>query len=211
MEQHRLTFSTHNINGFGRHKAFLQSRCNQEPNTIHCLQEHWLLPPTKHRKGVNELSCVHKDFDGYGTSAMKRDAEKRIIKGRPFGGTGFIWNRKFSNSIKPRYEYTHERISVLQVVDLHCNILVINVYFPYFDTSRLAEQLSLYNDTIGFIDHIVMSNRECKLVIAGDFNCNLYDFGHPFTPLIRDLMLRHNLICIFDTIPSLSAMHLKHG
>ena len=202
MEQHRLTLSTHNINGFARHKDFLQSRCSQEPDTIHCLQEHWLLPSTKHRKGVNELCCVHKDFDGYGTSAMKKAVESRILKGRPFGGTGFLWNRKFSNSIRPRHEYVHERVGVLQISDSRHNILCINVYFPYLDTSKLTEQLALYNDAIGFIDNVMMNNRECKFVIAGDFNCNLYDQSHPFTPLIRDFMSRHNLTCCFDVIPN---------
>ena len=47
-----------------------------------------------------------------------------------------------------------------------------------------------------------MDNRECKFVIAGDFNCNLYDSSQPFTPLTRDFMSRHNLTCCFDIIPN---------
>ena len=130
MEGQTIKISTHNVNGYSRNKDFLRSRCNDEPNLIIGLQEHWLRPPYKRTQGVNQLGTLHKDFDGWGTLAMKTSMEKGIRIGRPFGGTGFLWNKNFSYSIKPRVEYKHERVSVLEINDHFFPILCINVYFP---------------------------------------------------------------------------------
>ena len=37
-----------------------------------------------------------------------------------------------------------------------------------------------------------------KFILLGDFNCNLYNDNHPFTPLVNDLMLRQKLICSYE-------------
>ena len=96
MALHTVTFSTHNINGFHRNKNFLNSRCCTETDTIQCLQEHWLRPPFKRAKGINELKHVHSEFEGYGASAMKNSIGTKVLRGRPYGGTGFIWHKKYA-------------------------------------------------------------------------------------------------------------------
>ena len=122
----RLSISTHNLNGFSRNKEFLQNRCRNEPDTIQCMQEHWLKPPFKRVKGVNELRHVHDDFEGFGTSAMKDSIGKRVLKGRPYGGTGFLWNKKLAKCLHPRVDLKHERVTVLQINDKRFNLLCIN-------------------------------------------------------------------------------------
>ena len=94
-----ITISTHNINGYSRSKDFLRNQCDNAPNSIRGLQEHWLRPPYKKQFGVNQLRCVHPDFDGFGSSAMQKTVEKKVSVGRPFGGTGFIYNKKYYTSI----------------------------------------------------------------------------------------------------------------
>ena len=204
MDKLQLRFSTHNINGFNRHKPFLRSRCENEPNTILCMQEHWLRPPFKRTKGVNEFRHLHENFDGYATSGMKEAIKNKILTGRPFGGTGYMWNKKYSKSIKPRIDYKHERVTVLEVTGSEHNILCINAYMPYFNQSNLNEQLALYHDTIGYIDHIIDDNPGYKLILLGDFNCNIYKNDHPFTPAIRNLMTRRRLFCTYDLIDNLN-------
>ena len=194
----RVTFSSHNLNGFNRNRSFLNSRCVNEPDTIQCLQEHWLKPPFKRVKGVNELRFVHDEFEGFGTSAMKDSINNRILKGRPYGGTGFLWNKKFSNCIKPRLDIKHERVTALEINDKRFNILCINAYLPFFDTSRINEQVSIYNDTIGFIEQIMTSHPNFKFILLGDFNCNLYNVNHPYTQIVLDLLSRKKLFCSFD-------------
>ena len=198
MEGFRVTFSTHNLNGFSRNRNCIRNRCTNEPNTIQCLQEHWLKPPFKRVKGVNELRHVHDDFEGFGTSAMKNSIGDKILKGRPYGGTGFLWNKKFANCIQPRLDLKHERVTVLEITDTRFNILCVNAYLPYLDNSRLNEQMAVYNDTIGFIEQIMISHPGYKFILLGDLNCNLYNDNHPFAPLIHDLMSRQRLVCCFD-------------
>ena len=155
MATQTVTFSTHNLNGFHRNRNYLNSRCSKETNTIQCVQEHWLRPPFKRTKGVNELKNVHVDFEGFGTSGMKNSIGTKIMKGRPYGGTGFIWHKKYANCIKPRLDFKHERVTAIEVNDSRFNILCINVYMPFCDLSRINEQINIYNDTLGFVDNLI--------------------------------------------------------
>ena len=202
MDRRRLRISTHNVNGFDSSRNFLRSRCADEPETIQCIQEHWLRPPFKKVKGVNELRHLHEDFDGYGTSAMKSTMEKKILAGRPYGGTGFLWNKNLSDSLRPRQEYKHDRVSVLEILDSRNTVLIINAYLPYYSSSKVVEQTAAYHETIGYIDHIMSSNPGCYFILLGDFNCNIYNERHPFTPIIRDLLNRRHLTCTFDLMAS---------
>jgi len=56
------------------------------------IQEHWLRPNHKSYVGVNTLRSTHKDYEGYGTSG--KDVEAKIVRGRPYGGTGWLWPKK---------------------------------------------------------------------------------------------------------------------
>ena len=170
-----ITLSTLNVNGFARNKEFIFSHCDNNPNSIRAIQEHWLKPPYKKHAGVNQLRTLHPEFDGFGSSAMKKSVDSQIMKGRPYGGTGFLYNKKFSKCLKPLLNYSHERITVLQLETDSCTILLINVYFPYYNTSDLATHTALYRDTIGFVENIMLQNPGCKYIILADFNCNLYN------------------------------------
>ena len=123
---------------------------------------------------------------------------KNIQKGRPYGGTGFLWNKKFAKCIQPRIDLKHERVTVLELKDERFNILCINGYLPYLDTSNITEQTNLYNDTIGYVEHVIINHPGYKFILLGDLNCNLYNENHPFTPIVKGLMSRQNLICSFD-------------
>ena len=111
----KITLSTHNVNGYNRNKEFLKTLCEENPNSIRAIQEHWLKPPYKKHSGVNQLRSLHPDFDGFGTSAMKKSVENQILKGRPYGGTGFLFNKKIANCLKPQLNYTHERVTVMRL------------------------------------------------------------------------------------------------
>ena len=165
MEKQKIRISTHNINGFTRNKDFLKSRCTHEPDSIISLQEHWLPPPFKRVKGVNQLKNVHEEFDGWGTSAMRSSMETQVRIGRPFGGTGYIWNKKYSLVVKPRLEYKHERVTVLELNSNDGRILLINAYMPFYDANNLNEQSALYSQTLSFIDSIMEMNPECSFML----------------------------------------------
>ena len=144
-----ITLSTQNINGFKGSKDFLHSLCDKYPDSIRGIQEHWLSPAYKNIQGVNQLRALHPDFDGYGSSAMKKVHEQGIRVGRPYGRTGFLYNKKFSHCLRPLIEYESDRITVMELTEGEGNILIINVYFPYYDVSKLEQQMLLYRETVG--------------------------------------------------------------
>ena len=90
------------------------------------------------------MRSLHADVDGFGSSAMKKSVDSQILKGRPYGGTGFLYNKKYSNCLKPQLHYTHERVTVMRLETEPFNILLINVYFPYYNTRYLATHVALY-------------------------------------------------------------------
>lgn len=134
LKQNRITIRSHNVNGFKRSKDFIFSQCEKNPNMIIALQEHWLRPPYKKQFGVNQLRCVHPNFDGFGTSAMAKSSETNIISGRPFGGTGFVYSKKYARCIKPVLSLVHERVTALEISTLNDKVILINCYFPYFNS-----------------------------------------------------------------------------
>ena len=177
-----LTLSTHNVNGFQRSKEYLKNRCEKNKNLIYAIQETWLKPAYKRHLGVNELRSLHPEFEGYGVSAMTSDL--CIGKGRPYGGTGFLFPKKLCLSIKPCPLLKNERVSVIRLQSKPCDVLCINVYFRYFCSSKFSEQDSLYKDTIAHVEDIMSGNRDCAFILLADVNCNYYDVNHPFSKLL---------------------------
>ena len=155
--------------------------CEKTPNAIRALQEHWLRPPYKKQAGVNQFRCLHPDFDGYGTSAMKKTVDSKVSVGRPYGGTGFIYNKKYAKCLKPVLNYCHERVSVMELNTNDSRILLINAYMPYYNSRDLNTYMAMYRETVGFIDNIMHQNRDCQFILLADFNCNIYDKNHAYS------------------------------
>ena len=197
-----LQIYSHNVNGLDRNRTFVTDTCTSVPHCIYGLQEHWLRPPTKRSAGVNALMSLHTDLDGWGTSAMKSSMKAKIMSGRPFGGTGFVWSKQLSSSIKPRPEYRHERVTVLELSSSVGSVLVINCYLPFFKTNDVSSQAEKYIETVAFIDSIITSNPNCHYIIMGDFNCDIYNGSNDFTVILNSFISEHNLHCIFDSMPS---------
>ena len=131
---------------------------------------------------------------------MKHSVESNFRKGRGFGGTGFLYNKKFSNSITPLVQYKHERVSALKLSNLDQDIILINGYLPYYKVSDLQNHLNLYQEAIAYIENIMVENASCTFILLMDMNCNLYHNDHPYTKLLRDLMRRRSLVSAFDLL-----------
>lgn len=198
MDESIVTFVTHNVNGFKRSKDFIRSQCETNPNSIRAIQEHWLQPPYKKQQGVNQLRHVHPNFDGYGVSAMSRSSESKVMKGRPYGGTGFIFNKKYAKCLKPLLTVNHERVSALELTTDGEKIIIINCYFPYYNQRDLENYTAMYRESIGFIDNIMHENRDSEFILLADFNCDITDSNHRYTQLIHPLMNKYSLTSVFD-------------
>ena len=196
-----ITFSSHNINGWNHSKDFLFSLCDRFPHSIRGIQEHWLGPPYKKHLGVNRLRTLHPDFDGFGTSGMKKTNEQKIRTGRPFGGTGFLFDKKFSECINPLLNYNHERVTAIKITTEEGDVIVVNAYLPFYNTRDLENQTIAYQETVSYIDHILSSNPSASFILLMDMNCNLYNSSHPFSKFIIDLMMKHSLFSALDLMP----------
>ena len=103
---------------------------------------------------------------------MEKDVKTKVRTGRPFGGTGFLFNKKFSTSIKPLVDYKHERVSVMRLNSDQDDILLINAYLPFFNTRDLQNYKILYQDTVAYIDNVINNHTHSKLILLMDMNCN---------------------------------------
>ena len=197
----KITISSHNVAGFKRSKSFLHTLCDEFPNSIRAIQEHWLSPPYKKQQGVNQLRCLHSDFDGYGSSGMSQEVESKVRVGKPFGGTGFIYNKKYSGCIKPLVKYQHKRVTAIKLTQADGEIILINAYLPFYDTSNLQSQTLKFHDTVAFIDNIMADNPTARFILLTDMNCNIYDRRHVYSKILLDLMLKWDLFSAFDLMP----------
>ena len=208
MDKDAFVISSHNICGYNNSKEFLYHQCDNNVASIFAIQEHWLKPPIRKKHGTNCLKVLHPKYDAHGVSGMSRQIGDKISKGRPYGGTGFIYHREFSKSIRPRLDLSHERVSVVELKTDVFDVLLINAYFPYYDTSRINEQLILYRETLAFIENVVTSNPCHKYILMADFNANIYNLNHPYTRLIRDFMRDYDLFSCYDLLPGFD--HTSH-
>ena len=195
-----LDLYTHNVNGFKRNDDFVRNTCLASPLCIYGLQEHWLKPPYKRYPGVNGLMTIHPLLDGWGTSAMKIAMESGIRHGRPFGGTGYLWSKSISAAVKPRTEYQHERVTVLQVESSQGTIIIINAYMPFYDLRNIQSQVDCYMETIGFIESIISQNRECSFILLGDMNCNTSHGTNRFSSILNDFVSHNNFCSAYGLI-----------
>ena len=143
---------------------------------------------TKKKQGVNKLRSLHPNFDGFGNSAMTKEVETKVQTGRPFGGTGFLYNKKHCSSIKPLVHYKHERVSVLNLATDDGNIVLINGYLPYFKSNDLQNYKILYQDTLAYIENVMNDLLGSQFILLLDMNCNIYESNHPYTQLLIDLV-----------------------
>ena len=190
---------SHNINGFASSESYLNMLCEDNVNSILCVQEHWLRPTYKKMKSVNQLRLVHESFDGYGVSGMKSVHNEAILTGRPYGGTGFIFNKDFTSFLQPVLQYESERISVMKLIDVDFSILIINVYFPFKQNSD--EHRVMYLEILGMVESIIIANPMAKFIITGDLNYDIFDHRQLMSSTIREFLTTHDLLCTHELDP----------
>lgn len=204
-ESHFIKIRSHNINGYNSSKEFLFQECDNDSFSILALQEHWLRPAYWKIKGTNQLKVLHPNFDAFGVSAMEAQLGCSIMKGRPFGGTGFLFEKRLSNAIRVRVDLKHLRVTVLELITASGNILLINAYMPYYDPSNLLDNLDAYRNTLGYIEKIMADHPSHKFILLMDMNCNIFDSKHVYSSMINSMMKDFGLVSTFNTIPNFDA------
>ena len=131
---------------------------------------------------------------------MKDIHNKAIMKGRPYGGTGFIFSKRFTTFLQPVLKYECERLSVMKLSDKDYTILIINAYFPFKQTGD--DYRIQYLEVLGSIEDIILSNPSAKFIITGDFNCNIFDVIQPMSSTICRFLDNYNLVSSHSIDPS---------
>ena len=143
------------------------------------LQEHWLL-----KQDLSELGQLHEDFDA--TGATPNDLQKGPLVGRPFGGVGILWHKKYSEFIEV-IECCDERICAIIFKPTNsAPWLFINVYMPY----ECSAHTDLYLDYLGRIKSIIDSTSCQHTIVAGDFNA---DVDRPFFSMLYEFCTEEDL------------------
>ncbi len=125
------------------------------------IQEHWLF--TENLASLN----INDDFTSFAVSGMDSGA---IIRGRPFGGCGFLIRKSLLPFIK-RINSNSKRFCAITITT-HCwTVLLLNVYMP--TNYGTAHSHNTYLETLGELKGIIESHSFDKIVIAGDFNVDM--------------------------------------
>ena len=92
-------------------------------------------------------------------------------------------------------------MTALKINGIDSRIILINIYFPFYEPSKINERLAEYAETIGIVDSIVTENNDCSFVLLADFNCNVYDKTHAFSKMVKSFTRKWNLVSAFDLDP----------
>ena len=87
---------------------------------IICLQETWL--PVQE---LGYLGTVNKNFSFYGSS--KLDLSRELIRGRPYGGMAFLYNKSLADSVS-RVETDDDRLLCIDVKIDSLSMRIISCY-----------------------------------------------------------------------------------
>ena len=61
--------------------------------------------------------------------------------------------------------------------------------------------LSLYRDTLGYVESIMSQHPDCLFMILADFNCNVHETSHPYSRLIHEMMIKYDLFSCYELAP----------
>ena len=130
----------------------LCSKCD-----ILILQETWLLP-----NNLSLLDKVHSEFTSFSMSSV--DMSTQFV-GRPYGGLSIMWRKSIGDRCSI-ITFDDDRILGLKFCGIDSELLIINVYLPYFSLDNYDNYLHY----VGKLNSIVESTNDGEIMILGDFN-----------------------------------------
>ena len=149
---------------------------------------------------TNKMKVLHPDFDSFATSAMSSHMGDRLIKGRPYGGTGFLFNRNLSKCLRARVDLKCDRVTIMELWSKTDKILLINCYMPYYINGNDEAQMAEYRETLAFIENVMKSHETHKFILLMDWNCNIFNVSHPYSVLINSIIQEYDLVTNYSFI-----------
>ena len=113
---------------------------------------------------MDNFDKFFSDFFSFGCSAMSKQVDSGILRGRPFGGVVTLINNRLRNITETIC--CDERYSIVRVA----NYFTVNVYLPCVGTSdRLLICDDMFENILAWRERY----STCECIIAGDFNVDL--------------------------------------
>ena len=181
-----LNISTFNCTGIKSSIEYISGTLCPRFNII-ALQELWNLP--------NELDIcdnIHKDFNSFTKSSV--NVERAVLRGRPYGGLGFMWHCSLDAYVSP-VPLDDDRLLGLRVRKESQDIIFINVYMPTQSNDNFDHFMSL----LGKVVSIMQDDDADSVCILGDFNANIN--GPFYTELSKLCTSKHLLISDVAALP----------
>ena len=179
-----LTVVSYNLHGFNQGSVGIKElMCKIQPDII-MTQEHWLTPDN-----LWKMNTLSDNYFVFGSSAMCASLAAGPLRGRPFGGTAILVNKKhisYAENIM-----SHDRFTVVKIN----NVLLITVYLPCVNTSQRD---ILYTDLLCELQGVIESYPTCDYLIGGDFNTDL-DAADRFSLVVNEF-INYNNLCRCDQI-----------
>ena len=191
-----ISIASHNLHGYKKTSAYHRS-CLQRHEGVWLGQETWLS-----EKQFSTMSSLGTQF--VARSAMENALSSGILRGRPFGGVSIAWSPKLNGVIKPLTDFRHKRAVGVEIDSENNKTLIINVYMPFYDSSKREECMIDTIDTITMVETMIEYHPLHSIIIGGDFNSELIG-DSPFDSLWNDVIAKFDLVICDDFIPNTSS------
>src|SRR3989442_2435917 len=185
-----LNFASFNMHGFNNGANMIADLCNT--HKIIALQEHWL-----RRDVLDKLSLINKDFSFFASSGMEKSLSMSLLRGRPFGGVGFLFHNSLNNCLQLIGCDSSNRCIAVKCSFRSKALILFNVYLPCFENS------TEYRDDIcaiaGFIENVMNNESNSDVMIMGDTNFDIAP-GHAGFDIFNSLLVSLNMLPCDDLI-----------
>ena len=159
----------------------IQDLCNKYDVIL--LQETWLLDFE-----LPFLSTIHTNFYGKGIATVKTN--DAVITGRPHGGLGILWKKKFGNICKV-IDISDDRIMGIELSNNGNKVVIFNVYLPYCCESNM-DSFTCY---LSKLDVFMKDVDTLYSYVIGDFNAHVSeDRSHLFGNELHNFCANENYI-----------------
>ena len=155
-----LTVTSYNCRGFNASKV-IYIRSLLPKAWVVFLQEHWL--------SEGQLSNLGDIDSNYLFNAVSGFDSSKVLSGRPYGGCAILWRSDLNADVK-FIETSSRRICAIRMITTQLSLLLINVYMPYEGDEHMTDAFA---DQLTVIEDIISRNRDCHVIVGGDFNVDL--------------------------------------
>ena len=189
-----LRIVSFNCSGVKRNLGFIQMLCMR--SDIVLLQETWLMP---HELGL--FDSIDGDFCSFSQSSVD---DSSLLVGRPYGGLSILWRRNLAQSSQI-VGYDDDRMLALKLSCSFGEIMIMNVYLPYFSRANYDEYITY----LGKLTSVVNEDDLSNIIIMGDFNAD------PKSSFYRELdeMCKSECmyVCDVESLPMDSFTHVNNN